>query len=73
MVRHDLKSMPTDELWSLQELADADREQSASEQSASLVSKFRAQQQRTQQLDEYFNQAVAEIRASLDRAPDEGS
>jgi type II secretory pathway component PulL len=68
MVRHDLKSMPTDELWSLQQLADADREQSVS-----LVSKFRAQQQRTQQLDAYFNQAVAEIRASLDRTPDKGS
>jgi type II secretory pathway component PulL len=68
MVRHDLKSMPTNELWSLQELADADREQSAS-----LVSKLKAQQQRTQRLDEYFDKTVAEIRASLDRIPDEGS
>lgn len=33
---------------------------------------FRAQQQRSRQLDEFFEEAVAEIRASLERGPDEG-
>jgi hypothetical protein len=68
-MKRDPQSRPVNELWSLQELADADREES----SESLVSKLRAQQQRTQRLDEYFNQTVAEIRASLNRSENQGS
>jgi type II secretory pathway component PulL len=68
-MQRDPKSMPVDELWSLQELADADREKS----SESLASKLRAQQQRTERLDAYFNQTVAEIRASLERSKSQSS
>ena len=67
-MERDLKSMPVDELWSLQELAPP-IEKSLQDSSV----KYRAQQQRIQRLDEYFNQTVAEIRASLDQTQDEGS
>jgi hypothetical protein len=68
MVRRDLKSMSVDELWSLQELV-----ASHPAESATHSDKFRAQLQSSQRLNEYCNQAVAEIRASLDRTQDEGS
>jgi type II secretory pathway component PulL len=68
-MKRDPQSMPVNELWSLQELADADREES----SESLASKLRAQQQRTERLDRYFNQTVAEIRASLERSESRSS
>jgi hypothetical protein len=58
----DLKSMSVDELWSFQELATSGRADIAT-----LVAKFRAQQERVDRLDDYCNQTVAEISASLDR------
>jgi hypothetical protein len=66
MVRHDLKSMSVDELWPLQEPVAPDPAGSAT-----ATDKFRAQLQSSQRLNEYCNQAVAEIRASLDR-PQQG-
>jgi hypothetical protein len=66
-MEYDLKSMSADELWSLQELAASGRSDTAT-----LVAKFRAQRQRVQRLNEYCNQTVAEISASLDRSQDEG-
>jgi len=68
MVRHDLKSMSVDELRSLHDLVATDTAESATQ-----TEKFRAQLQSSQRLNEYCNQAVAEIRASLDRTQDEGS
>jgi hypothetical protein len=61
-MERDLKSMSVDELWSLQELATSGRADITT-----LVAKFRAQQQRVLRLDDYCNQTVAEISASLDR------
>jgi len=58
----DLKSMSVDELWSFQELATSGRADIAT-----LVANFRAQQERVDRLDDYCNQTVAEISASLDR------
>jgi hypothetical protein len=66
MVRHDPKSMSEDELRSLRELAAADPGEDATN-----TDKFRAQLQSSQRLNEYYNQVVAEIRASLDRAEGE--
>jgi hypothetical protein len=62
----DLKLMPTDELWFFQELATSGRADIVT-----LVAKFRAQQERVHRLDDYCNQTVAEIRASLDRTKNE--
>ena len=67
-MERDLKSVPVDELWSLQELAASGRADTAT-----LVAEFRAQQQRVHRLDDYCNQTVAEISASLDRTHDRGS
>ena len=39
---------------------------------ARRVADLRAQQQRSRQLNDYFDEAVAAIRASLDRSPNEG-
>jgi hypothetical protein len=61
-MERDLKSVSVDELWSLQELATSGRADITT-----LVAKFRAQQQRVHRLDDYCNQTVAEISASLDR------
>jgi hypothetical protein len=68
MVRHDLKSISEDELASIQELDIAD-----SAESAPGTDKFRAQLQSSQRLNEYYNQVVAEIRASLERVENEGN
>jgi hypothetical protein len=68
MVRHDLKLMSADDLWSVHKLV-----ASARAESETHAGKFRAQRQRFQRLNEYCNQAVAEIRTSLDRPQDEGS
>jgi hypothetical protein len=62
----DLKSMSVDELSFLQELATSGRADIAT-----LIAKFRAQQQRVQRLDDYCKQIVAEISASLDRTQNE--
>lgn len=61
MEHHDLESMSDDEPWSLQELVASDQGESATQQD-----KLREQMQRFQQLNEYCDQAVAEIRASLE-------
>jgi hypothetical protein len=63
MVRHDLESMSEDELLSLHE-PDAP----GATESATQTDKFREQLQSSQRLNEYYNQVVAEIRASLERA-----
>jgi hypothetical protein len=65
-MEHDLKSMFVDQLCSLQEVATSGRADIAT-----LVAKFRAQQERVHRLDDYCNQTVAEIRASLDRTQNE--
>jgi hypothetical protein len=65
MVRHDPK-MSEDELRSLREPVAADSAGDATD-----TDKFRAQLQSSQRLNEYYNQVVAEIRASLDRAEGE--
>jgi hypothetical protein len=62
----NLELMPVDELWSFQELATSGRADIVT-----LVAKFRAQQERVHRLDDYCNQTVAEIRASLDRTQNE--
>jgi hypothetical protein len=68
MVRHDLKSTSEDEFRSLHETSTTD-----AAVYATSTDKFRAQLQSSQRLNEYYNQVVAEIRASLERAEDEGS
>ena len=62
MVRHDLKSMPEGELV-----------MDPIEESEALSEKLRAQMQSSERLNEYYNQVVAEIRASLERIEDEES
>jgi hypothetical protein len=58
---------PVDELWSsLRELTEFDQAESATR-----VGKFREQREKIQRLDEYYNQTIAELRASLD-GPQEG-
>ena len=64
---HDLKPMSLYELWSLQAVAVSGRIDTAA-----LVAKFRAQRQRTEQLNEYYKQIVAEIRVSIDQPQAEG-
>ena len=65
MVRHDLKSMPEDELLSLQGPVTTDPAEPEIQ-----TDKFHAQMHSSQRLTEYYNQVVAEIRASLDWIPD---
>ena len=64
MVRHEL--MSGDELQSLHEPADSD-----SVEDATHTDKFRAQMHNSERLNEYYNQVVAEILASLERVQDE--
>jgi hypothetical protein len=66
MVRHE--SMSGDELQSLHEPAASD-----SIEDATHTDKFRAQMHNSQRLNEYYNQVVAEILASLERVQDEAS
>ena len=68
MVRHDPKSMAVEELWSLHELVAPDLSDSATH-----ADKLEAQRERFQRLNEYYNQVVVELRASLDRTEDEMS
>jgi hypothetical protein len=65
MVRHDLKSMSEDELHELDTVDAAE--------AATSTDKFRAQFESSQRLNEYYNQVVAEIRASLEQVEDEGN
>jgi hypothetical protein len=68
MVRHDQQSMSEDELRFLQEEGAPDPAESAMH-----ADKLRAQLESSQRLNEYYNQVVAEIRASLERAESEVS
>ena len=68
MVRHDPKSMPEDELRYLRTEGAADPAESAAD-----PDKFLKQMQSSERLTEYYNQVVAEIRASLERAEEEVS
>jgi hypothetical protein len=68
MERDDLKSMSAELLWSLHQLAAA-----TGTEPATRAEKFREQQQRIARLNKYFDQAVAEIRASLERTHREGT
>ena len=66
MVRHE--SMSVDELQSLHEPAASD-----SIEDATHTDKFRAQMHNSQRLNEYYNQVVAEILATLDPVQGEAS
>jgi hypothetical protein len=65
MVRHDLQSMPVDELLHEEDVADP-------EETITREDRFREQMQISERLNEYYQQVVAEIRASLERAEAEG-
>jgi len=65
MVRHDLQSMPVDELLCEQDGAD-------SAERVEREHRLREQMQISERLNEYYVQVVAEIRASLERAEAEG-
>jgi hypothetical protein len=61
MAYFDPKSTSVDEFWSVQGLTEFRQAESAQ-----LVEKFQEQQEKIQRLDEYCNQTIAEIRASLE-------
>ena len=65
MVRHDLQSMPVDELLCEQDDAE-------SVEKVEREHRLREQMQISERLNEYYVQVVAEIRASLERAEAEG-
>jgi hypothetical protein len=65
MVRHDPQLSAVDELWSLHEQVTSD-----SGDPATLTDRLDAQRERFERLNEYYNQVVVEIRASLDRTED---
>jgi hypothetical protein len=65
MERHDIKSISAAQLWSFQEKAGSD-------QAGSAAGSLGAQLQKSQELNEYCDRAVAEIRASLARSQNEG-
>ena len=67
MKRHAVKSISAEQLWSFEESTASDRAGSAT--SAGNLS---AQLQKSQELNEYCDRAVAEIRASLARSQNEG-
>jgi hypothetical protein len=62
MKSHEIKSLSVEEPSSLQELAAPD-----GAEAATRGDEFDAQWQKIQRLNEYCDEAVAEIRASLDR------
>jgi hypothetical protein len=68
MVRHDPPSMAVDELWSLHQLVASDRADPAAH-----AEKLQAQRERFERLNEYYNQVVVELRASLDQTENESS
>ena len=65
MVRHDLQSMPVDELLHEEDAANPS-------ETVTREDRFREQMQISERLNEYYQQVVAEIRASLERAEAEG-
>ena len=67
MAYHDPKSTSVDEFWSVQGLTEFRQAESAA-----LVEKFQEQQEKVQRLDEYCNQTIAEIRASLEGSQELG-
>jgi hypothetical protein len=67
MKHHDIKSVPAEQLWSFPEIADSEPSEAAT-----LAANLRAQRQRFLQLNEFCEQAIAEIRASLERSENEG-
>jgi len=56
-----------DEFWSVQALIEFHQAESAK-----LVEKFQEQREKVQRLDEYCNQTIAEIRASLEGSQELG-
>jgi hypothetical protein len=62
MNRNDLNSMSAELPWSVHEFVAFNRVQAATH-----MVEFWAQDQKLRQLNEYYDKAVAEIRASLDR------
>jgi hypothetical protein len=58
----DLETIPADELWLLDEGAP----------SVPHDDEFRAQQQKSERLNQYYDEVVAELRALLDASDDEG-
>lgn len=65
MVRHDPQPSAMEELWSLHEQVTFDPADSAP-----LADRLEVQRERFERLNEYYNQVVVEIRASLDRTED---
>jgi hypothetical protein len=67
MKHHDIKSVPAEPLSSF-----PGRTASDQAESATLAANLRAQRQRFQQLNEFCDRAIAEIRASLERSENAG-
>jgi hypothetical protein len=67
MKHHDIKSVSAEQLWSLPETTASDQAEFAT-----LAASLRAQRQRFQQLNEFCDRAIAEIRASLEPSQNEG-
>ncbi len=67
MAFRDPKSTFVDDLRSIQDLTGIDQAEAAMR-----AGELQKQRERIQRLDEYYNQTIAEIRASLD-PPQEGS
>ena len=61
------ESMPAEELFSFDDGAPLDPAESTA-----LDEEFRAQQQKSERLNEYYDEVVAELRALLDQSLDEG-
>jgi hypothetical protein len=69
MESRDPKSTSVEELWSsLQELTEFDQ----AAESAARVGKLQEQREKIQRLDAYYDQTIAELRASLDGPPEGG-
>jgi hypothetical protein len=68
MKHQDIKSVSAEQLWSFPERTASDQAESAT-----LVANLRAQRQRFQQLNEFCDRAIAEIRASLEPSENEGN
>ena len=64
-MKHEIKSISAEQLWSFQD-------KGASDQAGSAAGSLGVQLQKSQQLNEYCDRAVAEIRASLARSQNEG-
>jgi hypothetical protein len=63
----DIETLSRDELVSFDERAAFDPTETATHDDA-----FRAQQQKTERLNQYYDEVVAELRALLDQSDDEG-